>query len=1007
MAIRSMDAQLPQHPSSPTFGVLLRSFRAAADLTQEQLAERSGVSVRAISDLEREVKTRPQRATISLLADGLGLDPARRAELEAVVPSRNRTNSSLHHSLDLPVGGFLGAVPERPLIGRNTEIARIREVVHTVRGGAGQFLLFVGEAGAGKTRLAQETTIICRANGMYLAAGRCYEPQQSVAYYPFLEIVSRLIDPAQTLLGLDSLQRWPQLKSLLPVLPSERISNAQWASREGDQQRLFWAVAGIVEAISTVMPIVVAIDDLHWADQSSLDLLLHLAHQLRNAPVLLLGAYRDDEVGRRHPFRRVLRDLHREELTDEVSVRRLGIDETETLLRLLLDNQHISPALVNLVQDQTQGNAFFVQEVVRGLVERGDAFEQDGMWHGPAVDQIDIPRTVQEAVRDRLARLPAETREILQEASVLGDTFEFDDLLAMGSRAEAEVDDALMESVQMSVVQTGKDEQYSFNHVLIQRVLYHGIPRRRRKHLHVAAGDAIEQQPEPVRRARAAELAGHFVKGGVPIRSLPYAAIAGDQAARRYAHREAEQFYRLALDIAREHAPDSDVAAIEENLGMTLSVVSRYDEAIHYLESAAAKYRVNGHLDAEIRAISQIGPVQKYRRVPEQGIAQTRRVLDELETHEPPLDLSPLHLSLAVLYFGTGRYQEQLVESEAASRIALEFDNREVFVLAEERRSTAFAMLGEEDRSLEVALEMIPVAEELGEWVSLHRASVTLGNIYGSRGQFDAARDALERAKEAAERIGSPGRIDFAILELGELSYLQGYWSEADRLLERVQLGVQSSNSWFTPYPSIQLAELRLSQGRYREARRLLEAAPPVSINGDLQAIRFGQSQLARLDIIDQQPTRARQRLEGLLDQSEHEELQVTRILPILAEACAASGDLVEADRVTAESMRRATEQTAVTALLDTLVVRGGLRGTQGRWQDAERDYGEAVHKAREISYPYLEARALFEWGVMNQQRDDIEQARECLTAALAIFERLGAKPYVERTTEALATLQR
>src|SRR5579884_933479 len=201
------------------FAVLLRQSRISAGLTQEELAERSGVSVRAISDLERGVKLRPQRATIRLLCEGLGLTAEEQAALDAAVPSRH--SPSVPRLLDLPVGGFLGAVPEGRLIARTDEVERIRGLVEAVRGGAGRLLLLSGEPGVGKTRLAQEVTLIGRANGMRLAAGRCYQPQQAVAFFPFLDIVSRLVAAARSSLEINPLQRWPQLTPLVPARSEE------------------------------------------------------------------------------------------------------------------------------------------------------------------------------------------------------------------------------------------------------------------------------------------------------------------------------------------------------------------------------------------------------------------------------------------------------------------------------------------------------------------------------------------------------------------------------------------------------------------------------------------------------------------------------------------------------------------------------------------------------------------------------------------------------------------
>ncbi len=202
------------------FAELLRALRAAAELTQEELAGRAGLSVRAISDLERGVKLRPQRATIRLLCVGLELSDADRAALEASVPGRHRGHR-VAASLDLPVGGFLGSVPDRSLVARSSEVERVRALIKSVNGGAGRLLLLTGEPGVGKTRLAQEMTLICRANGMHLATGQCYETQQAVAHYPFLEVLNRLVPAAWSALGADPVNQWPQLRALIPSRCSE------------------------------------------------------------------------------------------------------------------------------------------------------------------------------------------------------------------------------------------------------------------------------------------------------------------------------------------------------------------------------------------------------------------------------------------------------------------------------------------------------------------------------------------------------------------------------------------------------------------------------------------------------------------------------------------------------------------------------------------------------------------------------------------------------------------
>jgi hypothetical protein len=198
----------------------------------------------------------------------------------------------------LPIGGFLGALPSGPLVARAEELAQILSAVDEVMTGEGRLVMLAGEPGAGKTRLAQEVTLAVRNRGFTIAAGSCFEPRQSVPYYPFLDALASLYGVVPPTLRSSIPQRWPHLGRLLPevgiMAPTESIDTQE------DQERLFRAVTGFVSVVAESTPIAVLLDDLHWADQSTLDLLGHLARHTRDRRVLLVGAYRDVEVGRQH-----------------------------------------------------------------------------------------------------------------------------------------------------------------------------------------------------------------------------------------------------------------------------------------------------------------------------------------------------------------------------------------------------------------------------------------------------------------------------------------------------------------------------------------------------------------------------------------------------------------------------------------------------------------------------------------------------------------------------------
>ncbi len=988
-----------------TFAELLRFFRTAAELTQEELAERSGVSVRAISDLERGAKTRPQRATVELLASGLGLSELDRHKLEAAVPSRHRSAQHVTNSFDLPVGGFLGSVPEGPLVARNSEIEHLRAIVKTVVGGGGRLLLLSGEPGIGKTRLAQEATLVGRASGMQLATGQCYEAQQTVAFYPFLEILRRLIPTTRAQLRIEPSERWPQLLPLLLANSKQATARAISSGGDPDQQQLFWAVTELIEALAVVAPLVIALDDLHWSDQSSLDLIHHLTRHLRHVPVLFIGTFRDTEVAPGHPLRTLLLDLHREQLSEQIALRRLGQDGTGALMASALHTQQISTDFVDLVHRRTEGNAFFALEVVRMLVERGDAIEMDGVWICRATGDIDIPHTIHDAISERLSRLSAITQDILTDASVLGNSFGFDDLLCMSDRSESEVEAAVEEAVRAVVIRFGQGDDFAFNHALIQQVLYRGLSPRRRKRRHLAAGKAIEEQPRPVRTRRAAELAWHFQQAGELGRALPFSVMAADQAESRFAHRDAVRLYRQALELRSEGMNVGLRAEILEKLGRALTNFGNYKEARHELQRAGRLYREAVNQEGEVRTTVQLGSVYRAMGDASEGIPLVRDLLERLETVGRPQEVAELNIVLETLCYATGQYEEALHASERAAALARSTGDTAALVRAETGRGTELIVLGrlrEGVEAMEGALAN-PVADD--DPYNLVRLLENAADGYRSLGNFERSRELVERSLQIARHIQSPWDTAMALRSTGVTYRLLGEWdrSRAD-LEDSDQLSHSLPPTWWATYGIIELAALCLDDGNWERAAQLANEAAAIARNvGHIEGLRSAERLLAELDLTQGRPERAASRLERLLDRPGLVELQVTELMPVLAGAYAANGDPERARQTVEEAIRRSRTAEALLPLAEALVVRGRIYTAERCWDEAENDFEEAARTARGMPNPHLEGRALYERGLMRQQRGHIEQARENLNAALDIFNRLGARPYIERTSDALS----
>ena len=935
----------------------------------------------------------------------------------------------------LPIGGFLGSLPSGTLVARDEEMSRLLAAAEAVSAGEGRLVLLAGEPGAGKTRLAQELMLNARNRDFLVAAGSCYEPRQAVPYYPFLDTLVMLYRVAPPAIRLTVPQRWPYLGRLLPE--SGIPIRGPGTEDQEEQERLFRTVTGFIQTLAETAPVALLLDDLQWADGSSLGLLQHLARHTRAHRVLLVGTYRSVEVGWQHPLGRVLTQLNREQLMERIGVQRMGPEGTEALVRASFGQIEVSQEFVELVHRYTEGNPFFTQEVLRALTERGDIYWDGERWRRRQIEQIDVPESVRAAIGERISRLSEGTQELLHEASVLGQTFAFDHLQAVGGRSEEDVERAVEEAGAADLIREMDRDQYGFNHVLTQQALYEELPGRRRRRLHLAAGEALEaltqdeRQPVdgdvrggrtqrvpggwPARRFQAAaDLASHFLEADEAERALPYELLAGDQAGALFAHAEAERHYRTALQLVSgisAGAGRHGQAEAHFKLGRTLFVTANYEEALPLLDRAVQLYEALGDPVLQGWAavlIARIYGSQGRTEEQMEALSRVERLLERIDTTIARHDLARLYLDLEFLYFRVGRYSRWLATLEQAARLAQALGDDHLLTLAEVRRAMALGYLGRLRDAASLAESLVPRAEAAGEQYALLRALDSAAELSMLTGEFERSWAYRQRELVLSERMGATIDVASTLYSLTQLALYRGEWQQARVYGEQALEMLRSlGNVYHSVFATLLLGELAVREGDWEAASRYLEECVVVAERfGDLFALRFGHRLLAERDLLAGNPEAARERLQPLLDRPALQETDVTFLLPTLARAHLEAGDQERAEQVAMEALDRARPQHHRLALVDALRVHGMVHRSAGRWQEAQRAFEEATDLVRPMPYPYAEARALYEWGLMHLQKRERKQARERLEQALTIFRRLGARPYAERTEQALAGLQ-
>jgi hypothetical protein len=499
---------------------------------------------------------------------------------------------------------------ETPFVGRDAERVQLAEAWTRARDGQRQLVLLGGEPGIGKTRLSLEFARGCADQGTVLT-GRCDE-DALVPYQPFVEALSwyaracpephlrRVLAAAG---GGGELGHFvPDFLTRVPDLPPPTPMNAQ-----GQRFRLFETVNALLAAASHSFPVLLFIDDLHWADKPTLSLLRHLVRGSDPAALCVLGTYRESEVGAGHPLAELLADLRREQGVARISLSGLDGRSLTALVETLSSSTETSPTLVRQLTESTGGNPFFVGEMLRHLGETGALTRgQDVNPRTAATTTIGLPEGVREVIVRRVTRLGEECARILTLAAVLGREFDLVTLAALSDRSEEELLDALEEAQRAQLVDEspGRPGRYSFHHALIRDTLYNGLAASRRIRFHRRAGEALEQMAGQG-DAPLADIAHHFVQAasiGVADKAADYATRAGDRMADALAHEEATRFYDLALGVLEAlpagPAVEQQRVALHRRRGQAFGNLAQWapqraalEEALRHLDAAQIEER--------------------------------------------------------------------------------------------------------------------------------------------------------------------------------------------------------------------------------------------------------------------------------------------------------------------------------------------------------------------------------------------------------------------------------
>ena len=731
----------------------------------------------------------------------------------------------------VPVPARLAQAPPTGYVGRAGERERLTELWAAAEGGRRQVALLSGEPGIGKTRLATYVALEARAQGAVVLYGRCDE-ELGLPHGPWLEALRHLVEHAPLSVLQSHVERHGgDLTRLVPEL-SKRVPDAP-AARQTDpetERYLMWGAAtALIVEMAREAPIALVIDDLHWADRPSLSLLRHLVMTAPHARLLIVGAYRDSDLTREHPLTELLAELRREHGVERIALKGLAQPDVVTLMEAAAGHEmdDTGHALAHEVVAETDGNPFFVAEILRHLTETGALYtNEEGRWalRGP-LNELGLPQSVREVIGRRVERLGRGATKALGVAAVIGRDFDLDLLSRVADAPEDDLLDVLDDAVEASVlVELGEEPgRFAFSHALVNHTLYEGLGPTRRARLHRRVAEALEDVCGDDPGSRLGELAQHWAAATAATderKALSYARRAAEKALADLAPGEALRWFERALALVDESAAPDAAERCDLQIGLGEAKRQLADPGFRDdLLEASRLARELGDADRLARATlaNTRGQVSAIGHIDDEKVATIEATLDLVPEGETACR-ARLKSALAVeLNFEADHRHRRGLIDEALELARRSGDKRSLaHVLQNAILSIQRPHTIDERRALNV--EFRALADELGD-PELRFWACWLPTFGGEDGDFEEVDRALREARAIAEEVGRPGLLWTCLYAESCRLRAGARLDEAERVA--TQAGQMNEPDAFMLF-SAQMIGLRWEQGRSGEIVELV-----------------------------------------------------------------------------------------------------------------------------------------------------------------------------------------
>ncbi len=707
------------------------------------------------------------------------------------------------------------------LVGRETQLSLLNERLENLRIGVGSFVTVLGEAGLGKSTLIAELKKLHEDKEYRWLRGDALSYARSISYFSWRQVIRQSIGAQEADSPADVRDKLryecdccslpggdiPFLEALLAVESEESLQVVTGFQGEALIQRMVEAVRGYLRGLAVENPLAIIFDDLHWADEASLNLLLSLADLVELQPILFICMSRPDKSA---PSWDAMDKIHQKvgEKYSTISLEPLQAEQTDRMLANLLGMKDMPKNIRDLIVEKAQGNPFFVEELIRSLIETKQVVRENSHWKAISdTAQISLPNTLRGVLSARIDRLPETSKHVLQNASVIGRAFDLRVLKRLTS-LNGGFDSQIQFLHEASMIEPARDE-YMFRHVLIQEAAYESILLKKRAELHTQIGVTLEELHSERIEEFAPLLAYHFYSAN-DARSLKYDVLAGEKSARLYANAEAATHFRRALEVAkRTNAELDQISRLHTQLGSALEQNAQYQQALANYEEMLAFAKERSDRSMELTAL----------------MAKATLYSTFTNVHNSELSEKTLIQALAV--------SQEMGDTTVQAR--LNWNLMLTFLFSKRL-----------DQSLQYGEAALELARKGGNSEYLAFVLNDLCRLYTCRGEFERAHAVIREARELWKLLDNRVMLADSLGSESETFFNEGEYAQAvAHCLQALKITEEINNLWGQAYDQMLIAFAHFQSGQLGQGIQFAEKSASLGEQAGMIAINTMRCELA------------------------------------------------------------------------------------------------------------------------------------------------------------------